>query len=152
MERHAGKTAVDYPRSKDGFRFFCERMNKAHTQQEQNAKFLDADLLWLLRDVPCRGEVIRYIEWHNLAFATALDMGLETYVLHYDWYKNRFNQTVSELLDFLQLQARAEPHPFIEGKEYRDYFTEQERDNVRIAFQRLSSKTTWKHIERYFVT
>lgn len=151
LERHEGKTAVDIPSSREGFRLFCQRMNDAHVIQEQSAHFLDVDVLQLLQDVPCRADLIRYIEWHNLAFATSHDMNLETHVLHYDWYTTRFNDTVAELLEFLQLPPRSDPPLFIAGKVYRnDYFTEHEQVSVYRAFRLLATKTTWKHLGSYF--
>jgi hypothetical protein len=150
LERHYGKSATEYPSSRDGFRLYCQRMNDDLLLSETKAAFLARDLMEVLSDVPCRSDFIRYVEWHNLAFATARDMGLDTLVLHYDEYTTNFNATVGMLLDFLKLDARAEPEPFIRGKEYQDYFTADERDAVRRAFAYLASKTTWKEMGRYF--
>lgn len=151
LERHSGKAAESYPKTKDGFRDFCFQMNALHPYEETKANFLEQSLLETLKDVPCRGDFIRYMEWHNLAFATAQDLELETYVLHYDWYSTRFNQTVHELVDFLHLQVKDEPAPFVEGKVYTDYFTAEERGAVQLALESIASRTSWYHIQRYFV-
>ena len=153
LERKVGKSAQQYPKTVQGFRDFCRALDEDRDliRQEQKAPFLDASLLELLRHVPCRGDFIRYIEWHNLAFATTSDMELDTYVLHYDWYATRFEKTLQELLDFLELTAVSEPEPFLSGKFYeRDHFTLEERQAVRTAFQAMALKTAWQHIERYF--
>lgn len=150
MERHDGKSATEYPATRDGFRSFCQRMNDDLQYEESKATFLDEDVMKILRDVPCRSDFIRYVEWHNLAFATTHDLGLETFVLHYDTYTIDFNGTVASLLKFLNLEARAEPEPFIRGKVYLDYFEDSERDAVRKALMILASKTAWKELEQYF--
>jgi Sulfotransferase domain len=150
MERHDGKSATEYPATREGFRWFCQRMNDDLQHEESKATFLGEDVMDILRDVPCRSDFIRYVEWHNLAFATTHDLGLETFVLHYDTYTTDFNGTVASLLKFLNLESRAEPEPFIRGKEYLDYFADSERDSVRKAFMILASKTAWKEMEQYF--
>jgi len=151
LETHEGKSAVDFPKTRDGFRAFCQRMNRAHMLQEVQALFLDNVHLKTLANVPCRADFIRYVQWHNLAFATAQDLDLDTYVLHYDWYATRFNQTAKELLDFLRLEPRGEPAPFVMGKVYaNDHFTAEEREAVKVAMQAMASRTTWQHISRYF--
>lgn len=150
LELHDGKSGQTFPRTRDGFREFCREMNDAHPGQENQVHFLDPEILDILKNVPCRADFIRYIEWHNLAFATSRDLGLDTYVLHYDWYATRFNQTIDELLHFLHLEARADPEPFVLGKVYADHFTAEERRAVHTAFLSLASTTSWHHIGRYF--
>jgi hypothetical protein len=86
-----------------------------------------------------------------MAFVVARDLNLETYVLHYDEYTTRFDETVRELLEFLHLTAKSEPEPFIQGKVYRaEYFTEEERKNVTEAVAWMASPTAWEHLSRYF--
>jgi len=165
LESHPGKSAYNkFPRTRDGFRAFCQRMNAGAVFQEKQAPFLDNDVLQILENVPCRADFIRYVQWHNLAFATSRDllhddeegqeaMPITTYVLHYDWYATRFNETVSDLLEFLHLTKAPDgsPEPFALGKVYsKEYFTSSERDAVKNAFRAMASQTTWKHIEMYF--
>jgi len=140
-----------YPKTKEGFRSYCAMLDAQHALEENSIPFLK-DALALLQNVPCRSDFVRYIEWHNMAFITTQDLELDTYILYYDWYEMRFNETVSELLQFLHLERRGKIRQFIPGKVYQDYFyTKEERKAVRVAFRRLATKTTWKHIERYFV-
>ena len=91
------------------------------------------------------------IEWHNLAFITTRDLELEEYVLHYDWYTTRFNETAKELLAFLHLQIheKGELTPFFADKSY-PYFLEEEKRAVRKAFEIMASPLTWKHVQHYF--
>jgi hypothetical protein len=143
------KTAKDYPKTREGFRDYCSSIDRIHEMSEKRTMFLDDDLMEIMRKVPCYADFIRYIEWHNLAFVTTQDLELDTYVLHYDWYTTRFNTTTRELLDFLNLEMKAEPTPFLTGKEY-PYFTEDEKLALKEGFRRMASELTWKHVEQYF--
>jgi len=75
---------------------------------------------------------------------------LDTYILHYDWYATRFEETVDELLDFLHLERRGDVAPFVEGKTYREYFTADERSRMKAAIQLMASPLLWKQLARYF--
>lgn len=139
-----------YDPTKKGFLEFCRDMNEAYRVEEDRAPFIHQSILATLTDVPCRADFIRYIEWHNLAFVTTQDMGLETWVLKYDWYAKRFNETVRELVEFLDVPIRDEPEPFVRGKVYHDYFTDDQRWRVKLAQKAMASKESWKHIGPYF--
>ena len=143
-------TQTLFPSSKEGFLRFCQDMNAAHASDEYRAPFLHESILTILRNVPCRADFIRYMEWHNLAFATARDMELDTYVLHYESYASQFNTTTQELVDFLDLTIQDQPAPFESGKSYGDYFTQEQRNQVQLALRTMASMESWKHIERYF--
>lgn len=82
---------------------------------------------------------------------TTRDLDLETFVLHYEWYTTRYNETAKELLQFLNLQVHdgRELTPFSPGKVY-PYFTAEEKKAVKKAFQLMASPRTWEHIKHYF--
>jgi hypothetical protein len=86
-----------------------------------------------------------------LAFVTTRDLELQEYVLHYDWFTTRFNETAKELLEFLKLpiHEKGELTPFVPGKVY-PYFTNEEKRAVQKAFEMMSSSVTWKHVQHYF--
>ena len=151
MERR--KTAemeATYASTKDGFLSFCQSMNDEFSADEDRAPFIDQSILAMLEDVPCRSDFIRYIEWHNLAFATTADMEIETHILHYDWYDRRFNETMNELVAFLNADIRGDPEPFESGKVYDDHFTNEQRARVKLALESMASSQSWRHIGRYF--
>lgn len=136
---------------KDGFRAYCQQMNDHQWAAEQTMGFLENDVLrqHLFDGIPCRADFIRYVEWHNLAFATSMDENWPVYVLQYDWYEHRFNDTVTELLDFLELPRVGSPPEFATGKVYHDYFTDSERRAVAKAMKLMASSTTWRHLSTY---
>lgn len=95
--------------------------------------------------VPCHAEFCKYIEWHNLAFHTTLDMELDTLIVHYD----DFPQAAASVLDFLLLEAKGNI-PEFDPKTYNDYYLENERRIVQKAFEFMASKKTWTNLKRYF--
>ena len=146
-----GRLAAQYPKSRDGFREYCKAIDNLHKANEKRILFLDEDIIEIMKVVPCHADFFRYIEWHNLAFVTTRDLELNTYVLHYDWYMTRFNETAKELLEFLELpiHKNGELTPFIDGKIY-PYYTNEEKRAVAKAFEIMSSPETWSHVKHYF--
>ena len=112
---------------------------------------MDRDVLDDLENVPCYADFLRYVEWHNMAFVIARDLGLDTHILYYEGYSNSFNETTAALLDFLQLQRRDGEAPYFEPfKTYRSYFTMEEQAAVRFALKQTALKETWTHMSEYF--
>jgi hypothetical protein len=150
LERHPGHRATEYNSTRQGFRDFCFKLNEEYAREHHRSKLHDNEHLAVMKDVPCYADFFRYIEWHNLAFVTSNDLNLITYVLHYDWFATRFNETVTELLDFLQLEYKGEPKLFKRGKVYRDYYTAEEQAAVKQVIEEISLQVTWQHIAQYF--
>mmetsp|Transcript_24834 Transcript_24834/g.37870 ORF Transcript_24834/g.37870 Transcript_24834/m.37870 type:complete len:113 (-) Transcript_24834:123-461(-) len=88
--------------------------------------------------------------WHNKAFEAVEALDIESLPIHYSWYESDLGGTLSKVLTFLETSQRHEPAPFTPGKVYHDYFTPEERDNVKTLFQELSSPATWAELGRYF--
>ena len=147
-----GRTASTFEKSRDGFRSYCHSIDTLYSSNEDRMHFLDKEILEVIRQVPCHEEFIRYVEWHNLAFSTADDLSLPTYVLHYEWYTTRFDTTVTELLKFLGFNERVgDPVPFNPSVSY-DYFTDEEKLALKHAYQMMSSAKAWTYIAPYFST
>jgi hypothetical protein len=150
LERHSGKSATEYPSTRQGFRDFCLKLNQAYAGDHSQSHLHNNEHLDIMKDVPCYADFFRYIQWHNMAFVTSNDLNLHTYVLHYDWFATRFDETVKELLDFLHLEYKAEPEPFVLGKVYRDYYTAEEQAAVKQVLESMALQVTWKNIAQYF--
>ena len=145
---HNTDSSISTPES---FRRYCFDYNRRYAEDERASMLFSKDLLDLTANVPCRADFFRYVEWHNQAFALHNDMALEALVVYYESYTSHFGETATQLLDFVQLDARAEAEPFVQGKTYHDgYFTQEERRAVKVALEMLSTKTTWDHIRQYF--
>ena len=145
------RLAAQYPKSREGFREYCKETDNLYMSNEKRMLFLSEALMQLMKNVPCHSDFFRYIEWHNLAFVTTRDLHLNTYVLHYDSYRDNFKATVKSLLNFLEMpmHKQGELTPFIQGKEYH-YFTNEERQAVAKAFETMASPDTWSNVKQYF--
>jgi Sulfotransferase domain len=149
-ERQKRKSrSLQYSYDRDGFRSYCKALHAKYVHEEMQYESL-IDIFKNLTDVPCGTDFLRFTEWHNLAFATTRDMNLDTFILHYDDYETNFNQTTQGLMNFLELEAVADPYPFKLGKIYRLYFTAEEQGIVKRVVEWMSSPSTWKELERYF--
>ena len=151
--KHFGKTGQTdklelYPRSRDGFRSFCDDMDQQFYQEELATEAY-RDVLNIMTSVPCHADFFRYIQWHNLAFETTADLAIPTMVIHYENYTNNFDETKDRLLEFLGQEATHDPPEFETGKTYREYFTEQEIEAVSTMFSRLVSDKTWMSMKHY---
>lgn len=136
--------------TKEEFRDHCRRMNERRDGPEHSSYLFTPELLELMKDVPCRGEFFRYVEWHNLAFVTIRDMNLPSMVLYYDWFQSKFNETADKLLEFMETERSGEVHELLPGKFYRNYFTLEERLAVGKLFSQLATRETWNHTKRFF--
>lgn len=136
-----------FPTTTEGFRGYCE-----YTKDQVLAKewTLHRNILPYLEGVPCPFDFLRYLRWHNLAFETTEKLGIETMILHYESYENDFDGTSQKLINFLELEQRGEPAPFLTGKTYVDYFSEAEKKAVTLAYRAMASPATRVHLDRYF--
>ncbi|KAL7577381.1 hypothetical protein ACA910_002108 [Epithemia clementina (nom. ined.)] len=154
-ERMNGRTAHNYSDSREGFRSYCQALNQEFRKSYKapGLKLLEPTVLKLLVQVPCYSELIRYVEWHNMAFTTEWDLSLESLVVHYSDYKAvTFRTTLTRLLEFLNLTAVGQPLAFVESKTYRDYYTLREQVVAFVALKQMALQTTWQHLSRYAPT
>ena len=153
-ERSNHRSATSYPDTREGFRLYCHNLHKEFQLQYRSpgTKFLEESLLQVLvPHVPCYADLIRYIEWHNMAFVTERDMNLDSLVVHYsDYESSTFHSTVSKLMDFLELTWVGQPVKFIESKTYRHhYYTHEEQVLAFRAMKQMALQQTWNHLRRY---
>lgn len=136
--------------SKQGLAQWCRFLDQLHVKDELNTHFLDPELLDEEQRVPCHAEFYRYIQWHNLAFEVTRRKRLPTYLLYYENYTENFDKTVEELLDFTeQLQVAPSPE-FYAGKQYSDYFEQEQCQAIAYLAKDLASPETWQAIRHYF--
>lgn len=143
---------MQHPKNQTGFAQFCRDLDADFLERYKKKDFVkDTAIYEQIQKTTCHDEVIQIIKWHNGAFATSEILGVPTLVFHYEDYENNFNETLSNLLEFLELPRRAEPRAFHSGHQYeRDYFPNESRDNVKSLVKMLASEKTWDAIERYF--
>jgi len=149
--RHDGDSkSLHFDYNKDGFREWCKHIDATFVEEESELTAF-SKRKELLKKIPCHADFIRFLLWHHYAERTQANLRLPTLVLHYEDYFSRFNETVSELMTFLDIPGmRNEPELFEIGKTYRDYFTLIEKRAVKELARQISTNETWGRIERYF--
>ena len=154
QKRHTrvGDTAwlTAHPNDKLGFQKWCAGVDASNELME--ARWTDPELSKALEGVPCHAEFFRYIQWHNLAFTTARDIGVPTFVLHYEDYRDRFDSTLEGLLAFLELPHVKKGPAFDIGKEYAEFYTDAQREAVAGLVQELASLESWLQMKHYFAS
>jgi len=152
MKEQAGseRWLAKYPNTRDGFRDFCNDLGAKWKDKEEKSGIYKDNMFALIKDVPCHSDFFRYIQWHNLAFATTADLGIPSKIILYEDYANNFNKTKDELLQFLQQDEVYDYPSFVAGKTYRHYYTEEEIDAVSIMFSKLGHQETRNKTHHYF--
>lgn len=145
------QSALGFNSTRDDFRTYCKDLNKEFVGDIKRGRYIQPGVMQILQNVPCHAEFMKWVEFHNMAFIVTRDFDLDTFVLHYEDYSSRFDNVTSELLTFLHLKAIEEPPVFEAFKEYKDYYTQEERNAVAFAVRSMSLRETWEHISRYFV-
>ena len=140
----------NFTSDRQGFLSFCKVLDEEFGKEERNPRWLNPQVYEIIKHVPCFVDFVRYVQWHNLAFVVTQSMRIPRYVLFYETFEDRFNETVEELLDFLEVPRAGEVVDFVVGKEYRDYFTEKEHDAIREGVKRMALSTTWDNVKHYF--
>lgn len=119
-----------------------------------------------LSSVPCYGDLLYYIQWHNLAAKTLFNHGIPSFVLYYEDYATNYNATVKELYSFIfdsNSTTSADPQslpvldwnkhvPFHDTKTYHELFSSVEKAAVEQAVKVLSSRLGWEVLGRYYRT
>ena len=139
----------------EAFRAYCQQDKNSVHKRSAVETFLSKYQTSKFQDIPCLDEFVKYALWHNHAFETSATLGLDTMTVHYGWYATAFQATKNKILAFLGLKEDEESpveHPFVTGKVYSEYFTEQERKGVKSILMSIASEETWAEIRQYFAS
>ena len=112
-------------------------------------RWVDQTLADTFVSVPCHQEFFRYVQWHNLAFTVSRDMGLPTLIIYYHDYNEDLETATKRLLAFLDLPRVSEGIEFSHGKEYRDYYSAEQRAAVLAMIKEQSTAETWHYLKDY---
>jgi hypothetical protein len=136
-----------YPYNSIGFNKWCADQDKMfHLSQY---RWVDQTLADTFASVPCHQEFFRYVQWHNLAFTVSRDMGLPTLIIYYHDYSEDLETATKRLLAFLELPRVSEGIEFSHGKEYRDYYSAEQRAAVKAMIKEQSTAETWHYLKAY---
>lgn len=149
-ERTNGRSALGFNSTKEDFRAYCSAMNKEFLSDMKRGRYVEPFVRKRIENIPCHAEIVKWVEWHNMAFIVTRELNLESMVLHYEDYSTRFENVTSELLTFLKQEAIEAPPVFHAFKEYKGYFTQEERETVAMAVRIMALRETWSHVSRYF--
>ena len=137
-----------FPSNSTGFRAYCKYEDGLFLREERAT--WGGTLVNMAKDVPCHADFFRYIMWHNHAFEMnrVHYEDIPTFILHYDDYRDRFHERVSELLEFLEMPW-VQPSVEFYWSNYSEYYTDEERRAIVRFVKQIASKDTWRELERY---
>jgi len=138
-----------YPKTPMGFRSWCENTDRKWKYHEKN--IWGKDTFNAAEGVLCHGELIRYVRWHNNAFALLKAMDIPTMVVHYEDFEYDFEGTLNSLQTFLNLEAEADPIPFLNSFHELSYFDNNDLNKMSTFMKHIASEDSLKHMEGYFV-
>lgn len=148
------KLADEYPNTGVGFQKWCHQFDTRYYEEEKEFfRKLDPQLLKLYKSVPCHAEFFKYTKWHN----NVIDMlpllhRPPVLTVFYEDYAYKFNETVQEIMEFIQLDYDANRlRPFRDLPEYKDHFTKEQRRAAQKLVEYVASPHMYPLLQRYFV-
>jgi hypothetical protein len=141
-----------YPRNQTGFHRWCAWNDQSISQlkESQSSSVIDPLTRNITSVLPCQSDFFRYIQWHNLAFATTKQWSIPTLMLRYDEYEDDFEGTRARLLEWLHLPLVPDSkNNFQPGKVYRHYYSLAHRKAIYAFLQEMASPETWEMIRDY---
>lgn len=148
ISRYEDRLEVFTP-DKKGLKAWCKMIDEERKDQELESRFIDDELYALERDLPCHAEFFRYIQWHVQAIEVTHRLKLPVLYLFYENYTTNFDETVNEVLSFLNHDKIAPAPTFLTGKHYEDYFELRECRMVAKLIRELASDEAWSMIKHY---
>jgi hypothetical protein len=137
----------DFNTTQQGIISWCHYLDDKYATKEEKT------ILANYSRVPCHAEWYRYVQWHNLAWATTrVSLQLPVQYLYYEDYDDeRYNATLDRLLHFLEIRQSAPPLAFLaSGKTYQNVFAKEHVQAATRMVQQLASPEVWKLLKRYF--
>eukprot|EP00586_Coscinodiscus_wailesii_P013787 CAMPEP_0172496432 /NCGR_PEP_ID=MMETSP1066-20121228/87319_1 /TAXON_ID=671091 /ORGANISM="Coscinodiscus wailesii, Strain CCMP2513" /LENGTH=185 /DNA_ID=CAMNT_0013268739 /DNA_START=594 /DNA_END=1151 /DNA_ORIENTATION=+ len=104
---------------------WCQGLNDRFEKQELEWFEVMKDFM----DVPCRSEFFKYVQWHNHAIFTVKQMEIDTLVVHYKDFHDDFDKTVTNLMNFLELEIEDVPPKFFYHT-YPEVFTPKQVERI----------------------
>jgi hypothetical protein len=102
--------------------------------------------------LPCHADWFRYVQWHNRAIEMTTEQQIPVHYLFYEDYSTKYNETLHDLLDFLNLvpTANVDPLPFQAGKTYLDLYSPEEIQAATRFVRTMATPACWNLLKRYF--
>ena len=141
-----------YSNDKTGFQKYCKDQDQSYKSAEYNAygEMYGIGVYLLTKNVPCHADFYRYVQWHNLAFEMEEKLNASSFIFNYEDYKDKLQDTLKEMLDFLELPlVDNDLVPFDVGISH-DHYTKEQAESIQEFIEALASDKTWKYVCRYF--
>lgn len=139
----------DHPNDMAGLQKYCADLDEQYREEDET--YFGKDKVPL---APCHGEFFKWTQWHNLAIEGVKliekDHEVPTLTIYYENYSKNFNQTVDQILDFLELSQDGVLREFSARSDYDGYFSDEQVRNVRKLVKRVASDKTWSLVKHYF--
>jgi hypothetical protein len=136
-----------HPNNAQGLQAWCRDLD--HDYRKQDESFFGK------KTVPtatCHGEFFKYTQWHNLVHE-GLDLINHTVPVlpvYYEDYTLKFNETVSTILEFMDLEHVGTLKEFQARSDYTSYFTDKQKVEIGDLIQDVASEKTWMQLKHYF--
>ena len=151
--------ATKYPNNATGFQRWCRHFDDKYASPQDDDQVLSPHILKLMKQVPCRAEFYKYVQWHNrLGQIVPLtgnknsdDDDNRVLVVHYEDYEHDLNGTVTRIMDFLEQRVVRPLRPFRALLTYEDHYSQADRLAAQEMVQEVANSETWELIRHYFV-
>jgi hypothetical protein len=102
---------------------------------------VDETLRDAMMRIPYFNVFFRYVQWHNLAFSVTRDMNITTMLVHYEECSADIERVRDRVLNFLELPRNGDGGliEFHSGKDYRSYYSAEQRRDIRAFIQEFAS-------------
>jgi hypothetical protein len=148
-DRH-GRIWPNFTSDREGLKAWCEHMDTQYGDHEEASRLVDSELYDMENGLPCHGEFYRYIQWHNQAIeVSARILKIPVLYLYYENYTTNFDETISTVLDFLNLPQVAPAPPFVKGKHYEDYLEPHDYQMGAQLIRELATDEAWGRVNHY---
>jgi hypothetical protein len=148
-QRYSNRTEwlAAHPNNKEGLQRYCEDFKENHRKQDE--AFFTKEKI---PDAPCYGEFYKWTQWHNLAHdgLDLIDHKVPVLTVYYEDYSTKFNETVDDVLEFLEFEHVGVLRPFKARSDYGGYFTEEQVQDIKALVKRVANKATWQQVKHYF--
>ena len=128
----------------NGFKKWCQHISQkikpSDTYHSEKTNFAP-EFLEVSKNVPCYGEFIKYIQWHNNAFAVQKQLNVPGLVIKYEDYHFDFDGSVSKILNFVEQSSKGKAPEYL-WHPYSGYYTEDEMRRIAKFLRFLSSDET----------
>eukprot|EP00586_Coscinodiscus_wailesii_P000187 CAMPEP_0172481448 /NCGR_PEP_ID=MMETSP1066-20121228/7287_1 /TAXON_ID=671091 /ORGANISM="Coscinodiscus wailesii, Strain CCMP2513" /LENGTH=349 /DNA_ID=CAMNT_0013243723 /DNA_START=231 /DNA_END=1277 /DNA_ORIENTATION=+ len=114
--------------SREGFKDWCRNMD---SRQKESKYWSYEDKPHMVKGIPCFTEFFKWAQWHNNAFDGYDGMKAKVHVVHHTDYRDRLDEVVQGLLQFLNWVDRVLNHvPPFTRRTLRGFYTMEEKVKI----------------------